>query len=411
MQISNKHAYNGILRSPSSKSFMQRAVAIALLAEGTTQIYNPCFCKDVDSILEIAKCLGAEVKCLQDKVSITPNSESLHSKLNVGESGLGIRMFSAIAALYSKTVTLVGEGSLKSRPMHMLEQPLTDLGVEIKTNNGLLPITVKGPLRGGNAKVDGSLSSQMLSGLLIALPKTNSTSLIEVTNLKSRPYVDMTLAIMKEFGVVATHDNYSTFKIEGNQNYLSKKYHIEGDWSGSAFHLVGAAIAGDVTLTGINLNSSQADVKIMDALRLAGADLIVEDGSVRVIKNQLNAFCFDATHCPDLFPPLSNLAVACEGTSVFKGVKRLVHKESNRALAMQQEWLKLGVDVQIVGDEMHIKGVKVLGGKMDSHNDHRIAMMGAVASLVSENPITISGYSSVGKSYPNFFKDFKFLSS
>ena len=191
----------------------------------------------------------------------------------------------------------------------------------------------------------------------------------------------------------------------------SKKYKIEGDWSGSSFHLVGAAISGDVTLTDIDSTSLQADVKILDALRMAGAVVTTDSNSVRVVKNKLNAFNFDARHCPDLFPPLSNLAVACDGISVIRGVDRLVYKESNRAKTIQEEWVKMGVKVKLLGDEMHITGGKINGGIWNSHNDHRIAMMGAVASLNAQNPITITQASSVNKSYPNFFSDFKYLSS
>lgn len=411
MVIENYKKYTGTLKSPSSKSFMQRAIAISLMADGTSYLSNPCFCNDVSAVLEIAKILGAEVRLTENEVIIIPNNKLKSYELNVGESGLGIRMLTPLAALHPQSFTLLGEGSLKKRPMQMLEKPLKDLGVTIQTNNGYLPITVKGPLKGGNVEVDGSISSQILSGLLMALPKTEKSSKIEVLDLQSKPYVDVTMQIMRDFGVKVSHENHTIFHIPGAQNYSSKKYKIEGDWSGSSFHLVGAAISGDVTLTDIDSTSLQADVKILDALRMAGAEVTTDSNSVRVVKNKLNAFNFDARHCPDLFPPLSNLAVACDGISVIRGVDRLVYKESNRAKTIQEEWGKMGVKVELLGDEMHITGGKINGGMWNSHNDHRIAMMGAVASLNAQNPITITQSSSVNKSYPNFFSDFKYLSS
>ena len=409
IKLEHNKQYTGTLKSPSSKSYMQRAIVIALLAEGDTHITNPCFCNDVDAVLKIASDIGAHITRTDNEVIISPNSKLLNTELNVGESGLGIRMLTPVAALFSETITLTGEGSLKTRPMHIIEKPLRDLGVDITTNNGFLPIQVKGPLKGGQISIDGRLSSQILTGLLIALPKVNQSSVLEVVGLNSKPYIDMTLEIMTHFGAKITHEQYKKFHIKGGQHYNGMNYCIEGDWSGTAFHAVAGAISGDVLITDINPNSKQADVRILDALALAGAEVIINNNSIRVKKNQLKAFEFDATHCPDLFPPLSNLAVACEGVSVIKGVSRLLHKESDRGEALQKEWKSLGIEIQIIGDEMHIKGGEITGGVVDSHNDHRIAMMGAVASLNASSPIHITGHESVGKSYPSFFEDFKTL--
>lgn len=407
--LANNKGYKGTLKSPTSKSYMQRAIAIAMLSEGQTIIKNPCFCKDVEAVIDIARSLGAEVEVSEERVLVTPNKKIKSTVLNVGESGLGIRMLTPIASLHSEALTLVGEGSLKTRPMQSLETPLRDLGVNISTNQGLLPIQVKGPLLGGVTKVDGSIGSQVLTGLLIALPKALNASKLEVSNLQSKPYIDMTLEIMEHFGVKVVHENYKVFHVNGSQNYKGTAYQIEGDWSGAAFHLVGAAIAGDVTLIDINPKSKQADVKIIEALRSAGAKINLEENSIHVEKNELKAFHFDATHCPDLFPPLSNLAVACEGISVIKGVGRLTHKESNRAEALKKVWTDLGIEVKLLGDEMHIKGGKVKAGTLHSHNDHRIAMMGAIASLISQGPINIEQANAVQKSYPTFFEDFNLL--
>lgn len=409
IKLNNNQTYRGQLKCPSSKSYMQRAIAIALLANGETTITNPNTCNDVNAILKIATDLGATVTKSHQEVRISPKQSIKNTELNVGESGLGIRMLTPIASLFSEQIKIVGEGSLKTRPMHTLEKPLKALGVAIQTNNGFLPISVKGPLQGGNVEVDGSLSSQILTGLLIALPKTKQTSILSVENLQSKPYIDMSIEIMADFGVTVAHEQYTKFTITGNQEYKGQYYKIEGDWSGAAFHLVGAAIAGEITMYDINPDSKQADIKILEVLKMAGAEINIEKNQVHVKKQTLNAFQFDATHCPDLFPPLSNLAVACKGTSIINGVERLTHKESNRAQAIQKEWAKLGIKIQIRGNEMHITGGQVNGGVIHSHNDHRIAMMGAIASLIAKAPIHIKNPEAIAKSYPEFYKDFNHL--
>lgn len=402
--------YKGKIKAPASKSYMQRVVAIALLADGETCITNPSFCNDTLAVLKIAEQLGAVVTTSEDMVRIKGNKKlNDNTILSAGESGLGIRTFTPIAALYNKKIQLTGEGSLLQRPISMLEDPLTTLGANIQSTNGYLPVTVQGPLKGGVAKVDGSISSQVLTGLLISLPKALNDSILKVTDLQSIPYVDMTLEIIKDFGVDITHQNYEIFTIKGNQTYTAKNYRVEGDWSGVAFHLVGAALAGEVEVDGINTHSAQADRAILQAIEKAGANVEIFDDSVKVSKNKLQAFTFDATHCPDLFPPLVVLAAACKGTTILKGVNRLLHKESNRAIVLKNEMEKLNVQIKIKEDLMYVEGGKISGGKIHSNNDHRIAMAGAIAGLIAENAVEIEQAESINKSYPYFFKDFEKL--
>lgn len=405
-QLIHSANYTGQLKAPPSKSFMQRAIAIALLAEGETILNNYCRSNDSRAALKMAEDLGATITISENSVSIIGSNGIRSNTLSAGESGLGIRCFVPIASLFDEEINFTGKGSLVKRPLSMLEQPLIDLGAQIKTKNGYLPLSVHGPIRGGELEVDGSISSQVLTGLLIALPKAVHSSKIKVKELNSIPYIDMTLQIMKHFGVSISHDNYELFQITGGQSYQGRAYIIEGDWSNAAFHLVGAAISGSIRMTNLNLTSTQADRKIIEALEKVGTDIEYETDTIKVSKNKLKAFQFDATHCPDLFPPLSNLAAQCEGTSIITGVKRLTHKESNRALALQKEWAKLGININILNDEMHITGGTIQGGTISSHNDHRIAMMGAIAGLKSKEPVLINGAEAVGKSYPGFFEDF-----
>jgi 3-phosphoshikimate 1-carboxyvinyltransferase len=261
-------------------------------------------------------------------------------------------------------------------------------------------------LQGGEAEVDGSVSSQFLTGLLMALPKATRDSRLTVKYLKSTPYIDMTLKLLKAFGVEVQHSNYETFFIKGNQIYCIGEYRVEGDWSGASFLLVAGAVGGCVTLTGLDMGSPQADRKIIKAIKAAGASVKTLGHQVEIARSELKAFDFDATHCPDLFPPLVALACNCEGVTKLSGVERLTHKESDRAKTLEKEFSSLGAKIRIDGNRMKIKGTKLKGGTIDSHNDHRIAMAGALAAINAEGDVTVRNPQCVAKSYPDFYEDF-----
>jgi 3-phosphoshikimate 1-carboxyvinyltransferase len=397
---------NGTIPAPASKSMMQRAIAIATLAKGQSVLYNYTPCNDSDTALEISASLGATVSIEGTTVTIDGGMNPNVNEFSCGEAGLGIRMFTPIASLWNKKITLHGEGSLQRRPISMLEQPLRQLGVDIKSNNGFVPITVKGPLLGKYADVDGSISSQMLTGMLIALPLAANDTILNVKDLTSKPYIDMTLDIVKDFGVNISHDNYKTFTIKGNQSYIACEYNVEGDWSGASFLLVAGALGGEVTVSNIRSNSLQADLQILEAIKRAGAIIECTDTNILVKKNKLLAFEFDATECPDLFPPLVSLACHCEGVSTFKGVSRLKHKESDRASVLKTEFAKIGTKIELDGDTMYVYGKTVTGGTMHANNDHRIAMAAAVAAILAKKTIEIENAECIAKSYPGFYEDF-----
>jgi 3-phosphoshikimate 1-carboxyvinyltransferase len=388
---------------------LQRAIAAALLSETPVRISNVTFSNDSKAALRVIKALGAQVRIHREGIFIRGGLRPTGEILNCGEAGLSLRMFSPIAALWHKKLTLTGEGSLLRRPVTMIEPPLKDLGVTVSTSNGCPPLTVKGPLKGGKATVDGAISSQLLTGLLMALPKAPEDSRLKVENLKSIPYIDMTLALLKNFGIDVRHTNYETFFIKGMQTFRfpRNEYWVEGDWSGAAFLLAAGAVGGTVTVTGLDTGSPQADRKIIQALELAGANINITKNTVEVTKSKLKAFHFDATHCPDLFPPLVALACNCEGKTVLTGVERLIHKESNRALALEKEFTALGGEIRVAGNQMEITGKRLKGGTIDSHNDHRIAMAGAVAGINVSHHVIIEGSECTAKSYPNFFEDMK----
>ena len=402
-------AIKGLIKAPTSKSMTQRAIAATLLSDGQSIIHNPSYCDDSLAAMSIAVGLGARVEPQAHDLTITGSAILKEPKLNCGESGLAIRMFSPIAALYDAEITMVGANSLKNRPMFMIEEALNQLGVKCTSTDGNLPLTIQGPLVGGKIEIDGSISSQLLTGLLMALPLATKDSEIKVNNLKSKPYIDMTIQILKSFGITILNSGYDLFKIPGNQKYTPQNYTVEGDWSGGAFQLVAGAINGELTVEGLSMDSMQSDKAIIKAMQKAGAEIKIHDTKIEISKSRLNTFDFDATESPDLFPPLVALASYCSGVSSIRGVSRLVHKESDRAMALREEFGKMGVKIEIKGDVMFITGSQPRGARVESHEDHRIAMALAVASLGATGRVFIRDSQCVAKSYPAFFDDLRSL--
>lgn len=424
----------GYIRAPASKSSMQRACAAALLRKGETVIENPGHSNDDKTAIEIIKALGARVSRAGGEFRIISpgihnNKKKIQSsaKIDCGESGLSIRMFTPIAALSDKEITITGSGSLVRRPMDLFDELLPQLGIKIKTNDGRLPITIQGPLKPKDIEVDGSLSSQFLTGLLMAYgaapnPSKGRGSVsdssmvsIKVRNLKSKPYIDLTLDVMKQFDLnVPENKNYEEFIFSKKPvNQLTNQpinYTVEGDWSGTAFLLVAGAVAGPITVRGLDLTSTQADKAIVDVLMSANAGIAIEAKGIKIHPSPMNAFDFDATDCPDLFPPLVALAAYCKGQTTIKGVNRLKHKESNRALTLREEFGKMGVRIELKDDIMTIQGGEgVRGATVHSHNDHRVAMACAVAALKAEGETIIEEAGAIKKSYPDFYNDLKSL--
>ncbi|MDE3142948.1 MAG: 3-phosphoshikimate 1-carboxyvinyltransferase [Bacteroidota bacterium] len=418
---------SGNIYAPASKSSMQRACAAALVRKGISVIQNPGISNDDKAALSIIKEMGCEIKINNDELVIDSTNAIIHSQLktidsrlstiNCGESGLSIRMFTPIVALCKNKVTINGEGSLLKRPMDFFDEILPQLNVAINSNQGKLPLQITGPLQPKNIEIDGSLSSQFLTGLLMAYSASNTDAVsISVKDLKSKPYVDLTLKVMNDFGLnVPENNNYEEFVFRKSQisNLKSQiNYTVEGDWSGAAFLLVAGAIAGNIIVKGLDVQSTQADKKIIEALQDCGCTLSISDTEINVANSPLGVrgFHLNATDCPDLFPPLVALASYCKGTTVIEGVSRLVHKESNRALTLQDEFAKMGVQIELQDDLMMIKGGDtVKGARVHSRHDHRIAMACAVAALKAEGETIIEEADAINKSYPNFYEHIKLL--
>lgn len=406
----------GNLSAPSSKSSMQRACAAALLHNGKTIIHNPGMSNDDKAALKIIESLGAQVTATLNKIIIDSKGFSEKNKIDsseisCGESGLSFRMFAPIVALSSGTIILSGEGSLLKRPMNFFDDVFPQLKITTSSNNGFLPLQIKGPLQPTNIAIDGSLSSQYLTGLLFAFGTAAKEEVtINVKNLKSKPYVDLTLDVMQKFGYNIINKNDKQFII--NPAPLVKdviEYTVEGDWSSASFLLVAGAIAGLVKVSGLDEKSAQADKAILNALKDCGAVMTKSLDTFEISKAPLKGFIFDATDCPDLFPPLAVLAAYCEGTSIIKGTHRLVAKESNRAETLKEIFAKMGIEIILQEDEMHITGGKINSAVVSSHHDHRIAMAAAVAALGAKGPIEIENADAINKSYPQFYDHLRTL--
>lgn len=402
--------YQGSIMANPSKSYLQRAIFCAALSKEKIHfsIDNPS--DDVAAALRLLPALGAS---FQNGIIMPSSSANRLDELVLfcGESGLLLRLMATIGLGFAKRLILQGEGTLLKRSMVSLEDQLRAIGLQVESNNGFLPLVIEGEITNNSLSVNASDSSQFLSGLLIALSQRPFDCVVNVSALSSKPYIDLTLDVLKDFDGSVRHEDYNTFYIKGNQMMSPQKNNMEGDWSGAANHLVGAAISGEITMKGLSIVSSQADRSILNALVDFGAMVEVHEHEIKVEQNERRPFVFDATHCPDLFPPLAILACAAVGTSEIIGLHRLENKESNRKRSIVKMLNVLGVNHRIVSDSIFIEGRgKVHGGTIATYNDHRMSMAGAIAACIATSEIIIDNVACVSKSYPNFYNDLNELS-
>lgn len=397
---------------------MQRVLAIVLLRNLSLTLYRAGHSEDDEVILAILRQAGFALDEQEEGtlVIVAPAQRRILDSVYFGASGLAARMLIPILALSSDTISLNASPALQLRPMPYLSGPLPMLGVSVQSAEGHLPAVIAGPMEIKSIEIDGSGSSQFLTGLLLAYAQSNSKNdlLIEVERLVSKPYIDLTLRVMEDFGLpLPKNEDYRTFRFEQSKALKAapKHYTIEGDWSAASMWLVAGAIGGRVTVTGLDAFSEQADIKILQALMDAGASLSIEADRVSCAAAPLRAFQFDATDCPDLFPALAVLACYAKGTSVIEGLHRLVHKESNRALTIQSELGKMGADIRFQDKLMLVTGQPLKAADLAAHQDHRIAMMCAVAALGAFGTSSLQGAESVRKSYPEFFDELTRLRS
>ena len=456
------------VQMPCSKSFAQRAIIAAALSEGVSVLrgYSPC--GDNESAIAVARALGAEVtvglsyasgnvakdgSALTIKgISAKRNSLKINT-LHTGESGLLTRMMiPLLSVLNDGDIRVTGEKTLTGRPLKGAPEIMSAFGVRLvqagerasfsagstasvanAASEVFVPLDINGSLNAGKASISGISGSQIISGLLMALPLLEGDTVIELNNPKSIPYLFITMDVMKAFGVkvwcdmeggeeFAESKDWSdctsiTFHIKGGQAYKAADMDIEGDWSSAANFLVAGAVFGRVELTGLDTKSLQADLSIMDILMEAGASLsqMGDDdpkGLIHVQRAPLSAFEVDAANCPDLFPIVAVLAAFCEGTSRIAGVGRLANKESDRGKAILEMLTKMGVNAKISGDKLIVEGHSLArrslthtllrGGSYTSHHDHRMVMALRVAAIGADSPIEIDDTQCVAKSFPTF---------
>ena len=476
---------------PCSKSFAQRAIIAAALASGTSHLRGYTPCGDNEAAIRVAENLGAKVDrnggeliitgisaALGDLATLPANGVSDESALlptlHVGESGLLTRMMIPVMAqLCPGPVVFTGEKTLLGRPLTGAREIMKALGASVTSVDqsaagapslgtsgkaeGLatpvrVPLTVQGPLAATRAEISGKHGSQIISGLLMALPFSQKNTSLIVREPKSIPYMFITVEVLKKFGIKIGNDMLGgrdfiesggdwslcteiVFKVKGGQRFKAADIDLEGDWSAAANFLVAGAIFGKVEMEGLDTTSLQADLSIMDILMDAGASLSQLDGdkgSITVQRAPLKAFAVDASNCPDLFPIVSVLAAFCQGTSRIAGVGRLANKESDRAKAIVEMLTQMGVKAYVEGDELMVEGHSLAqrllahkacvasctpasqpgllkGGKYTSHHDHRMVMALKVASLGADSPIVIDDETCVEKSFPDFLDMFSRL--
>jgi 3-phosphoshikimate 1-carboxyvinyltransferase len=412
----------GRVVAPVSKSSQQRAIACALLSTGVSRLYSPkassTLCADSVAALKLAEAVGARVFVGSEYIEITgiggnlgfEKSSKTLPRFSCGESGLCMRMFSPVMALSSHACLLDAEGSLRRRPMGMVQRALSSMGVACESAEGFPPLRIQGPLQGGEYQIDATESSQLLTGMLVALPLCLENSTIRAIDPVSLGYLDLTIATCRAFGVdIKRKEDFREFYIKGSQSYKARAFNVESDWSGAAFLVCAGAIAGEnFRIGGLSTHSAQPDKAVIKAAQAAGVDFAWETASgsedLIIRQSSLRAFNFDATDCPDLFPPLAVLAAACPGISRIKGIHRLKAKESDRAESISVMLAELGVSVELSDDYMVITGGPIQGGSVEAFGDHRIAMAAAVAALIAHDPVHIIGAECVAKSWPNYFE-------
>lgn len=424
----------GEVSLPASKSYAQRAILLAALTTGTTKLYDLTLCDDVKSAIGVARALYADVALEGTTLTIEGHQDILHeglrvrdNKIFVGESGLLARLCIPLAGLAREDIVVSGEKTLLRRKVDDHRAALRKLGLKLSFHErSHLPVTVRGRLHAGLVEVDGSKGSQMISGLLLALSQCDFESTVIIDGVTSEPYINLTTYIASFFGLTgydcpeladkkdpADDEFIRTWYIEPLQRIKPVLgLGVERDWSAAAMFLVAGAVAGEVTLRGLDLLSRQSDAVIYELLRQNHADIVhdPEKDTITVRRSILCPFFFDINDAPDLFAPLFVLAAFSCGESVIAGIDRLKNKESDRAASFTEEFRKLGVQTHVQGNEMTVCGEenrRLLGAACSSHGDHRLAMALLIASLFADGPVRIDDTACIAKSFPSFIENFE----
>lgn len=398
---------------PASKSMSHRAVICAGLSDGISIIDNLGESQDIRATCEAMKSLGIRLEKTGSSFRILGNRtlELVNPNIECHESGSTLRFIIPIAALTGGPVYFYGEGRLVERSLEPYYRIFKEQGIKYRTDNGRLPLRVEGRLAPGEFRLEGNISSQFISGLMFALPLLDGDSRITVTGaLESRPYVDMTISILRRFSITIENDCYRHFSIKGNQRYKAADYTVEGDFSQAAFWLAAGTLGSGVSCRGLEFNSHQGDKAIIDIIERMGGTTAAIGDIVKTMPSRTRGAAIDASQCPDLVPVLAVMGALSEGRTEIINAGRLRLKESDRLKAISSELGKLGAHIEEKKDSLIIDGADALrGGRVDSWNDHRIAMALAVAATRCEEPVIISNAGCVNKSYPDFWGHYKAL--
>ena len=408
LTIEPSDGLSGTVDAPTSKSYTIRAVLCGLLGDGTSRIMSPLVSRDTNAAFNAVASLGGTLCEIEGGLSITGCAGEVtapNDRIDTMNSGTTIRLCTAIAALAQKPVTLTGDESVRRRPINHLLDALAQVGVRGSSDRGCPPVTVCGPIMGGKISIVGDVSSQFISAIMMAAPYAESDiELIISTELKSRPYVDLTLDMLSRFGVKVENESYQKFILPSGQTYKPCKYTVEGDYSSAAFILAAAALcAQEVTVTNIFRESLQADKRIIQILDEMGADVRVRDDSVTIASTEkLKGVKVDLSDCPDLVPIVSCLGTRCEGELEIVNTEHARIKECDRIHAMACELTKMGADICERPDGLLIYGGKLNGAKVDGWSDHRVIMSLAIAGLVAQGKTVISGAEHMDVTFPDF---------
>ncbi len=411
----NPSVLSGTVQAPPSKSYAHRAVISAFLSGAECKIKNLHLSADISATLDCAAQLGAKWKYIKKTHTASIKKVEAPSSplmLDCGESGSTLRFFIPIAMAMANEARFTGHGRLMERPLDPYFEIFNGKKIKYELNDGVL--WVKGRLTPGVYEIDGTVSSQFITGLLFALPLLDGDSKIKIKGaLTSKAYIDITLDVMKKFGIEIKNQDYASFIIKGNQKYKSQNYTDEGDFSNGAFWLVAGALGCDVTCRGLEESSLQGDKKIIDIIKRTGAT-VERKGKTELAAHpsaNMHGITVDVDEIPDLVPVLAVLFSFCKGKSRIENAGRLRIKESDRLSAITAELTKMGAHITEGKDFLEIEGCQVLGGaELSSWNDHRIAMAVSIAACRCEGEISIEGAKkAVAKSYPDFFEDYNML--
>jgi len=408
MKTISPFRFNHEIQANASKSDAQRCLILAAFSSGPTALHGLDESEDIVSMQKCLRVLGAEhhgTNPIYIQPRIQQGEKSV--ELQVGESGFALRTLAFMSLIDYNDVTILGKGTLLKREQHQLIEILNQLGLQVESNDGKLPLRVQGTISVSELSVDGSAGSQVISGLCLLAPHLPNGLKISVANLTSKPYLEMTLERMKFMGIHVQSFGKDSYFIPGKQTYHRHECHIEGDWSGAANLIVGAAISGNIRVSGLASTSLQADKRILEFVQAFGAQVKWSDANLSISAGtERRAFIANIEDCPDIFPILVILACAADGTSAISGIHRLKNKESDRLSVMCELLKSVGVSFEIESNTISIHGTgKIEGGTVDTHNDHRIAMAAAIAACISRNEISLTDENCVSKSYPTFFRD------